>query len=86
MSWLREQWSWDRPDEDRYCLMLASYNSGLGDVLVAQKLSGMKSLYSEIIAHLHEAEPDHAEEAICYVRRVMAYWIDHVSQGRYESR
>jgi membrane-bound lytic murein transglycosylase F len=86
MAWLRDEWSWARPEVDRHCLMLASYNSGLGDILEAQKVSGMKSLYGDIIEKLPEVEPDHAAEPIRYVKRIMAYWIDHIVQGEYEAR
>lgn len=85
MAWLLGEWSWARPEIDRACLALASYNSGLGDILEAQRVSGMRHLYADIIAKLPEVEPEHAAEPIEYVQKVLGYWADHVTQGEYRS-
>ena len=71
MSYLIDEWSWPRPEIDRHCLAMASYNSGLGDILKAQKASGNKLLYRDIIEKLPEVEPDHARETMTYVKRIL---------------
>jgi membrane-bound lytic murein transglycosylase F len=67
MRWLLSEWSWPRPEIDRHCLALASYNSGLGDLLKAQRESGNESLYAPIAAKLHIADPGGCGETIEYV-------------------
>ena len=54
MSVLLNKWTAKREDIDRYCLALASYNGGTGNLLKAQKASkGGKALgYGEIIPAL----------------------------------
>jgi len=75
------QWSWPRPDIDRTCLALASYNAGLGHILKAQKLSGNASGYAEIIAHLPAVTGDnHSAETIEYVRKILGYWVAEVTR------
>lgn len=73
MAYLLNEWNWPRPEVDRNCLALASYNSGLGDILKAQKASGDKSLYAEIIRELPAVEPEHAPETIGYVEKILGY-------------
>lgn len=72
------QWSRPRPEIDRICLALASYNAGLGHILKAQKLSGDKALYGEIIEHLPSVTGDHSKETIQYVEKILGYWCDDV--------
>ena len=81
MRWLRGQWSWPRPEIDRHCLALASYNSGLGDILKAQRRMGGPSLYWEIIRGLPLVEPEHAEEPIEYVKRILRTYVRLVTEG-----
>lgn len=72
LSYLISEWHWPRPLIDRHCLALASYNSGLGDILKAQRASGDKVLYAEIIEKLADVEPDHAPETLGYVRKILS--------------
>lgn len=78
MANLLGQWSRPRPDIDRICLALASYNAGLGHILKAQKLSGDKALYGEIIERLPSVTGDHSKETIQYVERILGYWCADV--------
>lgn len=80
MAYLIGEWSWPRPEIDRHCLAMASYNAGLGNILKAQKLSGNRSLYSEIITHLPAVTgDDNAPETIGYVRKILGYWAKQVT-------
>lgn len=81
LAWLIGQWSWPRPAIDRWCLAMASYNNGLGDILKAQEAAGGAVLYKDIMAHLHRVEqPRHAEETITYVRRILGYYAEAVTE------
>ena len=75
LRWLLDEWSWPRPHIDRWLLAVASYNSGLGDLLKAQKESGDKSLYREIVPHLRTVDPKGAEETIAHGPKMLNYWI-----------
>lgn len=72
------QWSRPRPDIDRLCLAMASYNAGLGHILKAQKLSGDKALYSEIIEHLPAVTGKSSNETIEYVENILGFWCGEV--------
>jgi len=72
------QWTAPRPEIDRVCLAMASYNAGLGHILKAQKLSGNKALYSEIIEHLPSVTGDHSKETIGYVTNILGFWCADV--------
>lgn len=78
MANLLGQWSAPRPEIDRICLALASYNAGLGHLLKAQKLSGNKSLYCEIIEHLPAVTGKHSRETIEYVEKTLGFWCADV--------
>lgn len=80
-NYLYNQWKWPRPEIDRICLALASYNAGLGNILKAQKLSGNKSLYSEIIQHLPEVTGQHSKETRDYVVKILGYWCSEVTHA-----
>lgn len=79
MSYLIGQWSWPRPELDRNCLAMASYNSGLGDILDAQKAADSASGYREIMAKLPQVEPKHAPETIRYVKRILGYYTQEIT-------
>ena len=79
MAWLVGQWSTPRPAIDRYLLAAASYNSGLGDILKAQKVAGMAVSYRLIIAALPEVEPLHAQEPIKYCKRILQLWAGEIT-------
>lgn len=79
MAWLWGEWDSPRPAIDRYCLAAASYNSGIGDIVEAQKFQGGKLLYAEIIKGLPMADPKGAKETIKYVRSILTYYNDLVT-------
>lgn len=79
MRYLIEEWVRPRPDADRKCLALASYNAGLGNILEAQKASGDSAAYRTIIAHLPEVTGEHARETIWYVKKILSYYNEMVT-------
>lgn len=80
MLYLHGEWSWPRPDVDRWCLALASYNAGLGSILAAQRKSNMASDYASIIARLHDVTgPRNAHETRSYVIKVYHFWVEIVT-------
>ncbi len=78
MRTLYDDWSVPRPDADRYCLALASYNAGIGNILEAQRIANNARGYHEIISQLHQVTGDNANETTNYVRRVLQYWVNYV--------
>jgi membrane-bound lytic murein transglycosylase F len=74
MAQLLKSWSAPRPDIDRYCLALASYNAGFGHLLKAQKVAGGANDYASIIKALPEVTGKHALETTTYVKRILNYW------------
>jgi membrane-bound lytic murein transglycosylase MltF len=79
MAHLIGQWKSPRPQIDRYLLAAASYNSGLGDILKAQRAAKMANGYREIMARLPEIEPFHSTETINYGRRILANWAKEIT-------
>jgi len=79
MAYLIKQWSSPRPDIDRYCLALASYNAGLGNILEAQRKRSGALLYAEIMKGLPEVTGQHSKETITYVKRILGYWADSIT-------
>ena len=73
MAYLIDEWHVERPDVDRHCLAMASFNAGLGNILKAQKLAGDPSLYAPIIKKLPEVTGDHSRETISYVGKILDY-------------
>tara|TARA_R110000772_G_scaffold268452_1_gene395562 strand:+ start:8185 stop:8694 length:510 start_codon:yes stop_codon:yes gene_type:complete len=74
MAWLIDEWSWPRPDVDRYCLAMASYNAGLGHILEAQRIEGNPSLYADIIVALPDVTgSDNANETTKYVELILGF-------------
>lgn len=70
-----KKWTAQRPEIDRYCLALASYNAGFGNVLNAQKLANGSRAYAQTIAALPRITgPDNARQTSDYVRRILAEW------------
>lgn len=80
MASLYDQWTWQRPDIDRVCLAMSSYNAGLGNILEAQHRSGMQSLYGEIIAYLPDVTGQHSQETINYVYRILTFYAQEVTR------
>ena len=72
MRYLIDFWYAERPDADRHCLAMASYNAGPFNLLKAQKLQGGKALYADIIPALPKVTSLNALETINYVRSIMA--------------
>ena len=81
MNYLIEEWSWPRPLADRYCLAMASYNAGLGNILQAQKRMNNPSLYFEIIRGLEEVTGHNSFETIGYVSNILSYCDDLILTG-----
>jgi soluble lytic murein transglycosylase-like protein len=80
MAWLIDQWRWPRPPMDRHCLAMASYNAGLGNILKAQKLSGDKSLYKQIIFPLVQITgPTNAHETRSYVQKILSIYNQEIT-------
>jgi len=80
MAELWGQWRSPRPEIDRLCLAMASYNAGLGNVLKAQKLAGMATDYRTIIAKLRDVTGEkNAFETTTYVKRILGYYADEVT-------
>jgi len=79
MAYLMDIWSWPRPEMDRICLALASYNAGHGHILKAQKLSGGKSLYLDIIKELPKVTGQSSKETITYVKKILAFWTAEIT-------
>lgn len=71
MSKLWNKWTSPRPDIDRYCLALASYNAGMRNILKAQRSAGGVNDYKTIIASLHKVTGRHSQETTNYVKRVL---------------
>jgi len=78
-----DTWTSPRPELDRYCLALASYNAGTGNILKAQKLASMANDYASIITQLHRVTgPSNAHETRTYVEKIFSYWGQYAIQGR----
>lgn len=78
LAWLISEWDWPRPEIDRHCLALASYNAGLKYILEAQKLSGMSVLYADIIRELPRVPRVKWQEPTKYVPKVLRYFAVQV--------
>lgn len=80
MSRLYHSWTAPRPEADRICLALASYNAGFGNILKAQRQAGGVNDYASIIHCLHLVTGDNAEETTDYVERILGYYKDMVTE------
>jgi soluble lytic murein transglycosylase-like protein len=77
LSSLWQKWSAPRPKFDRMQLTQAAYNCGFGNMLRAQRLSGMKNDYESIIAQLHNVTDDaNARITQNYVRRIHDIYVE----------
>ncbi len=79
MAHLYGQWKWPRPEIDRVCLTLASYNAGLGHILKAQKLANDSNLYAPVAAKLPDVTGKHSAETIDYVKKILGYWCKEIT-------
>lgn len=83
MEKLCNKWSSEREEADRYCLALASYNAGFGNLLKAQKLAGGAVEYGPIIAKLHQVTGDkNSAETREYVKRIFRIFGEYLMEGR----
>lgn len=82
MGRLVSKWTAPRPDIDRYCLALASYNAGFGNLLKAQRIAGGANDYATIIAALPEVTGVKAAQTINYVERVLHIFNKLVTEKR----
>lgn len=80
MGYLYGQWRWPRPEIDRLCLAMASYNAGLGNILNAQRNANNASLYAHIMRMLPEVTGRHSAETIDYVKKILGFWADEVTK------
>ena len=81
MALMRNGWAAERPESDRRELAFASYNAGFGNILEAQKLSGGKNLYRDIIDFLPQVTgAQNAKQTTDYVTRIQTYYMQF-SQG-----
>lgn len=71
---LWDNWYSERPEHDRLCLMFASYNAGLGNILKAQKLATDKKHWDSIAQCLPKVTGKHATETINYVERIFKFY------------
>lgn len=74
MSKLLGEWRRERPKMDRYCLALASYNAGLGNILKAQAVMNDSALYATIARGLQDVTGAHSEETLQYVHRIFNHY------------
>lgn len=73
MAKLRRIWSSPRPADDRQALAQASYNTGAGNVLRAQKLCAGARNWPAIAPCLHLVTGPDADQTLTYVDRI-ALW------------
>lgn len=78
MNWLLRQWSAPRPAMDRYHLALASYNTGLGHMLEAQKRANGANDFATIILYLSHVIGHSATEPREYVERIYTIYLRQV--------
>ena len=74
MGQLHRTWSADRSNIERYMVSAASYNTGAGNMIKAQKLCDNKNTYSEIIPCLPDVTGRHSAETIGYVKNIISKW------------
>jgi len=82
MQKLCNSWSSHREEADRYCLALASYNAGFGNLLKAQKLAGGAVEYSPVIEALPAITERHSIETRDYVKRIFRIFGEYLMEGR----
>jgi soluble lytic murein transglycosylase-like protein len=79
MADLIEGWHWPRPEIDRHCLALASYNAGYGNILKSQKAANDAVLYAPIIDALPDITGHHADETTDYVVKILGFYAGLVT-------
>lgn len=79
MAQLIKKWYSPRPQMDRICLALASYNAGFGNIVASQLAADRALLYSEIIKPLAGVtSPLSAAETRGYVSNILEFYADLV--------
>lgn len=82
MANLRRQWRAERPVIERHWLAAASYNSGLGNILKAQKLCGDARLWAAIQPCLVRVTgPKNSHETTTYLQRIVRWWRMMEAEG-----
>lgn len=75
MDALRRQWTAPRPDDERWRLTLAAYNTGMGNMLKAQRVSGGANDFETIMAYLPAVTGAKGSlETRTYVSRIADYY------------
>lgn len=75
MASLRMIWRSPRPEWDRHNLAMASYNSGAGNIIKAQKACGNPPGYEAIMACLPQITGRYARETQGYAPRIRAIYV-----------
>ena len=81
MAKLRHVWSRNRPPEARQELAQASYNTGAGNVLRAQRLCSDALLWPDIAPCMRQVTGPDAQQTITYVERI-AQWRSLMALSR----
>jgi membrane-bound lytic murein transglycosylase MltF len=79
MAHLKRQWASPRPEIDRICLAMASYNAGLGNLLKAQKAANGALAYKDIVSALPSVTGAKSAETLNYPRKILAEWVRQVA-------
>lgn len=80
MADLLKNWNAERPAIDKYCLALASYNAGTGNLLKAQKLMNGAAAYKTIISGLPTITGKaNAKQTSTYVVKILQYYVELVT-------
>jgi len=83
MSKLAHSWTAERPEADRYCLALASYNAGFGNLLKAQKYANGAVEYYPIIEQLHRVTGHkNSQETTEYIQKIFKIFGEYLTKGR----
>lgn len=79
MHQLWDDWTAKREFIDRYCLALASYNAGTGNILKAQQRANNANDYATIIKQLYKVTGEsNAKQTTDYVQRILSIWLSLV--------
>lgn len=74
LNHIYKMWISPRPFIDRILITTASYNTGAGNMIKAQKLCNMVSLYGEIIKCLPDVTGHHSKETIGYNKKILKFY------------